>query len=373
MRNSILGRACTTAAALTLIAGLAACGAANEAAGGGSGDSGLTGTLDGAGASSQDAAQQAWKAEFVRKHPGVTVNYAPIGSGGGTERFINGATDFGGTDTALSDKEVTAANQRCGKLIEVPVYISPIAVGFNLSTPEGKKIENLNLKPETIAKIFSGKIDTWDAPVIAATNPDVNLPSTRITPVHRSDESGTTENFTDYLSVAAPEAWPHEVSGNWPIDRGEAAKGTAGVKRAIGAGNGTIGYLDASQAGNLGTVSVGVGVGDEFVSHSAEAAAEVLEVSERIDGQGEYVFSYDLARDTTRSGAYPIVLVSYGLACSDYDDPETAKLVEAYLSYVISANGQQAAAEAAGSAPLPGTLRKKFQPAIEAISATSGP
>ena len=371
MRSSILGRAGTAAAAVTLVAGLAACGAANEASGGGgNAGSGLSGTIDGAGASSQDAAQQAWQGGFLRSHPDVTINYAPIGSGGGRERFVNGATDFGGTDAALSEKELAAANKRCGKVIEVPAYISPIAVGFNLKTPQGKKIERLNLAPETLAKIFSGEITSWDAPAIAKSNPDVNLPATRITPVHRSDESGTTENFTDYLSVAASEAWPYEVSGDWPVPGGEAAKGTAGVKRAIGAGKGAIGYLDASQVGQLGTVAVGVG--DEFVSYSPEAAAKVLEVSERVAGQGEYVFAYDLARDTTGSGAYPIVLVSYGLACANYDDPKTAKLVEAYLSYVISEEGQQAAAKAAGSAPLSDALRRQLQPAIEAISTTSG-
>lgn len=371
MRSSILGRASAVAASAALVIGLSACAAANEQASGGQGSGGsqLSGTIEGAGASSQDAAQQAWQAGFLSKHPDVTVNYAPIGSGGGRERFINGASDFGGTDTALTDEEIRAAKKRCGQVVELPTYISPIAVAHNIQTPSGKKIKNLNLTPETLAKIFNGKIERWSAPQIAKTNPDVTLPDTRITPVHRSDESGTTENFTDYLSVAAGEqAWPHEVSGNWPIQGGEAAKGTAGVKRAIGAGKGTIGYLDASQVGQLGTTSVKVG--DEFVSYSPQAAAKVVEVSER-KKQGKYVFAYDLARDTSESGAYPIVLVSYGLACTDYADPEAAKLVEEYFSYIISEQGQQQSAEAAGSAPISDKLRKDLEPAVKAISKAS--
>ena len=371
MRSSILGRASTVAASAALVVSLSACAAANEQAGGGAdgGGSELSGTIEGAGASSQDAAQQAWQAGFLKNNPDVTVNYAPIGSGGGRERFINGASDFGGTDTALTDKEIQAAKKRCGQVVELPLYISPIAVATNLETPSGKKIKNLNLAPETLAKIFSGKIERWNAPEITKTNPNVKLPDTRITPVHRSDESGTTENFTDYLSVAAGEqAWSYEVSGNWPVQGGEAAKGTAGVKRAIGAGKGTIGYLDASQVGKLGTASVKVG--NEFVSYSPKAAAKVVEVSERTK-QGKYVFAYDLARDTSASGAYPIVLVSYGLACTNYKDPKTAKLVEAYLSYIISENGQRKSHEAAGSAPISDKLRKDLEPAVEAISKAS--
>lgn len=365
MPSSLLGRATAAAAVAGLVLSLTACAAANEPTGERV-EGGLSGTITGAGASSQDAAQQAWRVGFISEHPGVTVNYSPIGSGGGTQRFINGATDFGATDAALTDREVRAANKRCGQVIELPIYISPIAVAFNLKTPAGKPIDNLNLEPETIAKIFRGKITSWDAPAIAKTNPDVNLPSTRITPVHRSDESGTTENFTDYLSVATSGAWPYQVSGNWPVPSGEAAKGTAGVKRAISLGKGTVGYLDASQVGELGAVSVGVG--DEFVSYSPQAAAKVIEVSERVTDQGKYVFAYELARDTTESGAYPIVLVSYGLACSNYDDPQTAKLVRAYFSYVISAEGQRKAAENSGAAPLSDALRQKFQPAIKSIS-----
>ncbi|WP_019853239.1 phosphate ABC transporter substrate-binding protein PstS [Actinopolyspora mortivallis] len=359
MQHSTVRRAAagTAAAALTLVLG--ACGAANEQNSAGDG-SGLSGTLDGAGASSQEAAQQAWRAAFSDKHPDLTINYAPIGSGGGRERFVSGATDFGGTDAALEGEELSGAKERCGGLVELPVYVSPVAVAFNLDG-----VDELKLRPATIAKIFDQKITQWNDPEIVETNPDVELPDTQITPVNRSDESGTTENFVDYLSTAAPEAWPHEVSGNWPVPGGEAAKGTSGVKNAIDAGQGTIGYLDASQVGELGTVAVGVG--EEFVSYSPEAAAKVLDVSERKENQGEHVFAYDLARDTQSSGTYPIVLVSYGMACTDYDDSETGKLVRSYFEYLLSEEGQQKAAEAAGSAPISQGLRQKLRPAVEAI------
>ena len=148
-------------------------------------------------------------------------------------------------------------------------------------------------------------------------NPDVELPGTNVTPVNRSDESGTTENFVEYLAATAPDVWTYEVSGVWPVKGGEAAQGTSGVVGAIEGGNGTVGYADASQVGDLSVAKVGVG--EEFVEYSPEAAASVLEVSPRVEGAGDSVFAFDLARDTTESGTYPIVLVSYGLACATYD------------------------------------------------------
>ena len=113
-------------------------------------------------------------------------------------------------------------------------------------------MDNLQLAPSTIAKIFTGKITTWNDPAIAADNPGVNLPATAIAPVHRGDKSGTTQNFTDYLSGAAKADWPSPVADTWPIQGGEAAQGTSGVIGAVKGGQGTIGYADESQAKGLG-------------------------------------------------------------------------------------------------------------------------
>ncbi|WP_129841851.1 phosphate ABC transporter substrate-binding protein PstS [Streptomyces sp. RFCAC02] len=367
-----------TTAAIAVVSALAlatACSSENEDDGGSGGDSGgsgggstaseLSGTIAGAGASSQDAAQQAWMAGFLGANPDVTITYDPSGSGAGREQFIaGGATAFAGSDAYLDDEELAAATERCGEVVEVPVYVSPIAVVFNLPG-----IDSLNLSAETIAGIFDQKITKWNDEAIAADNPDADLPDLAITPVNRSDDSGTTENFTEYLATVAPDAWPHEASDVWPVDGGEAAQGTSGVIQAVTGGEGTIGYADASQAGDLGTASVQVG--DEFVPYSPEAAAAVLEVSERAEGRGEYDFAFDLARDTTEAGTYPIVLVSYGLACTSYDDADTAELVKAYFDYIISEEGQAAAAETAGSAPISDALREQLQTAVDAIGSAS--
>lgn len=348
---------------------LAGCGAANEAgapAGGGEGGTQLSGAIAGAGASSQAAAMEAWVAGFSAANPGAQVTYDPVGSGGGREQFTAGGTAFGGSDAYLDEEELPLALERCGgNVLEIPAYISPIAVAFNL---EG--VDTLNLGPATIAGIFAKRITDWSDPAIAADNGGTALPALPITVVHRSDESGTTENFQEYLAAVAPDVWTFEVSGDWPAEvQGEAAPQTSGVVSAIGAGNGTIGYADASQVGDLGVVAVGVG--SEFVQYSPEAAAQIVSASPAVEGRPEGSFAIDVARDTTESGAYPIVLVSYELACGTYPDQAQADLVKAFFSYVISEDGQAVAAENAGSAPISAEQRTMFQTAIDSITASA--
>ena len=337
---------------------------ANDTADGTETTSELSGSLAGAGSSAQAAAMEGWIAGFQTANEGVTVNYDPIGSGGGREQFLAGGTAFAGSDAALDDEELALAEKRCGDggLIELPIYISPIAVAYNLPG-----IEALNLSPKVIAGIFKQKITQWNAPEIAADNPGVELPDLAITPVNRSDESGTTENFVDYLAAAAPEVWDFEVSGDWPVPGGEAAKGTSGVVQAITAAEGAIGYADASQVGDLGTAAVGVG--GEFVEYSPEAAAAVVANSPRVDGRPEGSLALEVARDTTESGNYPIVLVSYSLACKTYEDEAQGELVRSFLEYIASEDGQAASEDSAGSAPLPEDLRTDVLAQLEQIGA----
>jgi phosphate transport system substrate-binding protein len=362
------------ASAAVLAFGVAACGddtggaasSTSTPAAGGTPAAELSGNLSGAGSSAQDAAQQAWIAGFQANNPNVTIAYDPVGSGGGREQFVAGGTAYGGTDAGLADDELTGAQKRCGgvdNLIELPVYISPIAVIYNLDG-----VKDLQLSPATLAGIFAQKIKTWNDPAIKADNPDATLPSTRITPVNRSDNSGTTQNFTDYLAQTAPDAWKFEASGDWPIKGGEAAQGTSGVVDAVKNGKGTIGYADESQAGELGIAKIKVG--DAYVAPSAEAASAIVGESKESDDPGKYVFTYTLNRTTTAGGVYPIVLVSYLMACTKYDDAAQGAIVKGYLGYMISAEGQDAAAKNAGSAPISDQLRTTLQPAVDAIAAS---
>ncbi|MFI5426833.1 phosphate ABC transporter substrate-binding protein PstS [Aeromicrobium sp. UC242_57] len=270
-------RIAAPAALIALTLGLSACGAGNESSDGADTDnaSGATvsGTLNGAGASSQEAAIAAWKAAFQTTNSGATVNYDPVGSGGGREQFIAGGVSFAGSDAYLDDEELAKAKAKCGTdIVEIPVYVSPIAVIYNLDG-----VDDLQLSPKTVGAIFEGTITKWDDAAIKADNPDATLPSTNITAVHRSDDSGTTKNFTDYLDQASDGGWTQGEVETWPIKGGEAAEGTSGVVSAVKSGNGTIGYADESQAGELGKAKIKVG--DAFVEPTPEAAAQVLDTA----------------------------------------------------------------------------------------------
>ncbi|TFV82921.1 phosphate ABC transporter substrate-binding protein PstS [Blastococcus sp. CT_GayMR16] len=368
MKLSTTTRAAVLSAALAGTLSLAACGASNEGASGsdssGSSAEELSGDLVGAGSSAQQAAMQAWQAGFNADQPGVNFSYDPVGSGGGREQFLAGGVDFAGSDSALDDEELTAAEEVCGSsgVFELPNYISAIAVIYNLDG-----VADLNLSPATVAGIFNGSITTWNDPKIAADNPDATLPSTAITAVHRADKSGTTENFTDYLAKTAGDVWTDGKVGEWPISGGEAANGTSGVVASVSGGQGTIGYADESQAGDLGIANIKVG--EEFVAPSAEGAAAVVANSERVPGRGDFDFAISVNRETTSVDEYPIVLVSYHIGCVEYDDQAKADAVKAFEAYVISEEGQQAAADAAGSSPISADLREQAQTAVDAITA----
>jgi phosphate transport system substrate-binding protein len=355
--------------AIAAVAALALAGCASNEGGGSSSSSSapegnLSGDLVGGGATSQEVAVQTWTAGLQEANADLTVTYDAAGSGAGRESFQEGAFQFAGSDRAFKMEEIEAGPWNgCAEgsdLVELPTYISPIAVVFNL---EG--VDSLNLDPATLAGIFAGTITTWNDPAIAALNEDVELPSTSITAVHRSDDSGTTENFTDYLFQAAPDVWTSEPDGVWPLSNGEAANGTSGVISAVEGGQGTIGYADASRAGELGTVAIQVG--EEFVSYSPEAAAAVVDASPEEEGRAATDIAIELDRTTTEAGTYPIVLVSYLIGCAEYADAAIAENVKGFFSYAASEEGQQAAAEAAGSAPISETLREQINTAIEAI------
>jgi len=368
------------AAACVLVLGLAACGGGSsssssssnessesESNGGGAPSTEASGEIAGAGSTAQEAAQKAWIAEFENANSGATISYDGVGSGGGREKFISDAVAFAGSDTPLSESEgeLGEAIKRCGpgELVEVPDYISPIAIVYNLPG-----VEELKLEPETLAKIFNQEIENWNDPEIAKENPGVELPETRIVPVNRSDESGTTENFTDYLSKVAPSVWTHEVSGNWPVKGGEAASGTSGVVEAVAAGEGAIGYADASQAGELGKALIKVG--NNWAEPSAEAAAKVLDLSKEdpeLEKGSKNVIAFEIDRKTEASGVYPIILVSSLIGCTKYKSADEAALVKSFFEYAISPEGQALAEEQAGSAPLSEELTKKVEAAVGSI------
>ena len=371
MNNHMVTRSLAAVCGVGLLASLAACGdntaAPESTSATKDGVASLTGEYAGAGASSQQTAVEAWIEGFRSQAPNATVAYNPSGSGAGVSTFLTGSTVWAGSDKALSAEEIEQSKSVCasGTAFDVPVYVSPIAVAFNLDgiSTAGKHV---NMDAATIAKVFNGEITRWNDPAITEQNPGLDLPNLTITVVHRSDKSGTTLNFVSYLKDVAPSAWPHDLSENWPNEVGQGAKGTSGVVSTIKQANGTIGYADFSQVGDLGTIAVKVG--DDYTPISADAASKVIAdspVDTSVDGDNRIVI--DINHKTAATGAYPIVLVSYDIVCPAYKESNDATFAKAWLTYVTSAEGQKAAQDAAGTAPLPSTLTGKITASIDQI------
>ena len=373
MQKNILIRSIAVLSGIVMLASVAACGdntastTDSSSTDSASKTAPISGNFQGAGASSQQSAVEAWIAGFQGANPDAKIAYNPSGSGAGVQTFLTGATAWAGSDKALADDEVEQSKSVCadGTAFDVPVYVSPIAVIFNLKgvSDAGKHI---NMDADTIAKIFDGKITKWNDPAIADQNKDLTLPDTAITVVHRSDKSGTTQNFVSYFKDQAPDSWTYDLSENWPNEVGQGAKGTSGVVSTVKQADGTIGYADFSQVGDLGTVAVKVG--DSYNEISAEAGSKVIEDSKQDDTvKGDNRIVIKINHATEAKGAYPIVLVSYDIVCPAYKDTKQAEFAKAWLTYVTSDEGQKAAQDAAGTAPLPASLKTKVAKSIEAI------
>ena len=373
MQKNILIRSIAALSGIVMLASVAACGdntastTDSSSTDSASKTAPISGNFQGAGASSQQSAVEAWIAGFQGANPDAKIAYNPSGSGAGVQTFLTGATAWAGSDKALADDEVEQSKSVCadGTAFDVPVYVSPIAVIFNLKgvSDAGKHI---NMDADTIAKIFDGKITKWNDPAIADQNKDLKLPDTAITVVHRSDKSGTTQNFVSYFKDVTPDNWTYDLSENWPNEVGQGAKGTSGVISTVKQADGTIGYADFSQVGDLGTVAVKVG--DKYNEISAEAGSKVIGDSKQDDTvKGDNRIVIKINHATEAEGAYPIVLVSYDIVCPAYKDTKQAEFAKAWLTYVTSDEGQKAAQDAAGTAPLPSSLKSEIIKSIEAI------
>lgn len=373
MQKNILIRSIAALSGIVMLASVAACGdntastTDSSSTDSASKTAPISGNFQGAGASSQQSAVEAWIAGFQGANPDAKIAYNPSGSGAGVQTFLTGATAWAGSDKALADDEVEQSKSVCadGTAFDVPVYVSPIAVIFNLKgvSDAGKHI---NMDADTIAKIFDGKITKWNDPAIADQNKDLKLPDTAITVVHRSDKSGTTQNFVSYFKDVTPDNWTYDLSENWPNEVGQGAKGTSGVISTVKQADGTIGYADFSQVGDLGTVAVKVG--DKYNEISAEAGSKVIVDSKQDDTvKGDNRIVIKINHATEAEGAYPIVLVSYDIVCPAYKDTKQAEFAKAWLTYVTSDEGQKAAQDAAGTAPLPSSLKSEITKSIEAI------
>lgn len=328
-------------------------------------EAGLSGTLNGMGSSAMAAAQNVWAAKFQNDHSDVTVNYDPQGSGAGRTAFAAGGVAFAGSDSAMQADKIDGDLPLCADdagPVNLPVYISPIAIAYNL--PE---VEDLVVDAETLAMLFSGKITNWNDERLAALNEGKDMPDLPVTVVHRSDDSGTTHNFTQYLEATAGDTWGEPASQTFPFAIGDAAKGTSGVADAARAAHGSIAYIDLSGSSGLQTASLDLG--DSVSSITAEGAAAVIAKSPTADTglNADKDLAIDIDRTVKDEGSWPLVLVAYVIVCESYADAELGTLVKEYITHIASPEAQAEAGAEVGSAPLDPDLAARVLAVAEAI------
>ncbi|MEU8590253.1 phosphate ABC transporter substrate-binding protein PstS [Streptomyces sp. NPDC048664] len=321
------------------------------------------GQLQASGSSAQKNAIDAWVKQFAAACKNVQLNYNPTGSGAGVTAFLGGQTAFAGSDSALKPEEVAQSSKVCsggGKAIDLPMVGGPIAVGFNVPG-----VDSLVLDPATIAKIFNGKIAKWNDPAIAALNKGAKLPDLKIQAFHRSDESGTTDNFTKYLIATAKSDWPYEGGKAWQAKGGQSAQGSAGLAQQVKQTAGAISYFELSYAAD------GIKTVDLKTGAATPAKATVENATKAISGATVTGTGKDMALKLnykpTEDGAYPLTLVTYEIVCDKGNKADTLPAVKSFLTYIASQDGQNLLTDAK-YAPIPAEINSKVRETISSLS-----
>lgn len=320
-----------------------------------------TGDLKGAGSTFQKNIVAQWIKDFGAACSGANIDYQPVGSGAGITQFGAGTIDFAGSDSTMKQDEQAAADKRCGApAIHLPITAGGIAIMYKLGD-----VKDLQLSPKTLAGIFQGTVKKWDDAAVKADNPGVSLPGTSITAVRRSDSSGTTSVFSEFLVATAGADWKlgDGKELKWPANV-QGAKGSDGVTQAVAGTDGAITYAEVSYAtaSGLGVAKVKNGAG-EYAALDGASVAKALEGAS-VPDSGDLKVKYDFANTT--AGAYPITALSYEIVCSKGTDPAKLALLKAFLTYAATTG--QSSAEGLGFAPLPQNIATKVTTAVAGLT-----
>jgi phosphate transport system substrate-binding protein len=313
----------------------------------------LAGTLNGSGATFPKGYYEVAIAGYKKIQPGVTVNYNAVGSGAGRQNLQDGVVDFAGSDATVAAADVPKYK---GEFLYVPTVAAPITVSYNLTD-----VKDLTLDADTIAKIFARQVKKWDDPAIAAVNPGVKLPSTDITVAHRSDGSGTTENFTKYLVAAAPNTWALKSGSTveWPTDT-QAGNGNQGVAQIVKGTAGAVGYVDLSdaKASGLQFAKVKNKTGKAITADLAGATAALAGAQINPD------LTYN-PLNADGPDAYPITAPTWILLYKNQPDKAKGAALKSFLKYVVG--DAQKMAKDVDYASLPAALQQKAVAQIDSI------
>jgi phosphate transport system substrate-binding protein len=355
-------------AAVTLAAALALAACGSDNGGGTSSNSAsssvscASGSIKSSGSTAQKNAMTSWINAYQTSCSGATIDYQANGSGAGVKDFVNKQTAFAGSDSAITGQDQTDADARCGSgsAINIPMVGGAIAAAYNISG-----VTKLVLSPQVLAQIYTGKIAKWNDPAIAAMNSGVTLPDAAIVAFHRSDSSGTTDNFTKYLAAQAASDWTAPHAKDWPasITTGQGAKGSDGVAASVKSTANSIGYVELSflQSQSLSGAWLDNG-GGAIEPTSANAAITISTAT--VTGSGN---NLPLKIDYSTKTGYPMVLVTYEITCEKGLDSSLVPLTKSFLTY-ISGSDAQGTLSSTGYVPITGDLLTKVQAAVASIS-----
>jgi phosphate transport system substrate-binding protein len=312
-------------------------------------------TLSGAGATFPYPMYSKWFSEYSKSHPGVEINYQSIGSGGGIRQVTAGTVDFGASDMPMTDKQLQDSKT---KILNLPTVLGADVPAYNIPGVTGE----VKFTPEVLAGIFMGKISKWNDKAITSANPGVNFPDKDIIVVHRSDGSGTTFIWTDYLSKVSPE-WKGQVGSDtsvkWPVGLGN--KGNEGVSGLIRQMSGSIGYVELIYAvqNNIPYGSVRNSAGN-FIKASLESVSAAAASSPKMPPDFRVSITNAPGKD-----AYPIASFTWLLIPLPSKDPAKGKILNDFLNWMVT-DGQKMTA-ALSYAPLPDNVVAKEKEAIKQV------
>jgi len=320
------------------------------------------GMLTASGSTAQANAMSAWTKGFQTACSSATVNYGGGGSGQGVQQFTQGSTDFGGSDFPLTSTQKSAADARCGtgnSAVDLPMVPGPIAVAYNLPG-----VTSLQLSASTLAGIFSGKVTKWNDPAVKKDNPSATLPSTGIQTFHRSDGSGTTFNFTNYLENDAKSAWTYSHGKTWSAPGGQGAKGSSSVAQGVKSTVGGVGYIEQSFAtqNNLPFAKVGNSSG-QFVELTSANTVNFLSKATVAGTGGDLALKFDYTNPDP--AAYPAVLVTYEIVCAKGNKPDKLPLIKGFFNYI--AGPGQDLLPSSGYVKLPSNIQTQVASAVSSL------
>ena len=356
---------------------LSACGSDNNdsssSAGSGSSASGTapagsidcaSGTLSWDGSSAQKTAVTQWVQQYQNQCSDASINYQGQGSGAGRTAFYSGQIPVAGSDASIADGDRGKADARCsgGKAIDLPMVLTPVEFIYNV-----KGVSDLTVTPSILAKIFSGKITTWNDPEIAAANKGVTLPDTTITTVHRSKDSGTTQNFASFLAAQVPDLWTYGTGQAWKAPGGQGAADSSALVQSVKGMDGAIGYVDGPDATKNSLTPAKLDVGSGAVEPNADTVGKAISAAQVSGDEQDVVLKINYGLKD--AGAYPAILATYEVTCTKGLTAGQAKFVKSFLTYTASDAGQAELAKL-GYSPLPTDLAGRVRSSIDSLSAT---